>query len=115
MTHLAERTIEDAKRKKISRKLLRLHVRDIIPFEENARDHTDQQIDAICHSYKRHGVINPIIVDENNAILAGHGRYSAAQKLKLKKISVLCIAGLSEAEKRSYRLADNKLGISLHR
>lgn len=95
---------------KISRKLVRLKVRDIVPYGENARIHTDQQIESICRSYKRHGAINPIIVDENNIILAGHGRHIAAQKLKLKKMPVLRIAGLSEARKRSYRLADNKLG-----
>lgn len=103
--------IRDAAASKILRKLVRADLKDFIPYSENARNHTDQKIEAICHSYKRHGVINPIVVDENNIILAGHGRYLAAQKLNLKRIPAIRIVRLTNTKKKSYRLADNKLAL----
>lgn len=111
MAHLAKRETEDVKRNKVSRKLVRLRVKDVIPYGSNARHHTDEQIEAICHSFKKHGFVAPILVDEDNTIIAGHGRYLAAKKLKLKKIPAIRIAGLTNAQKRTYRIADNKLAL----
>ena len=95
----------------IYRKLIRLSVKSITPYQKNARNHPDQQLNTLCRSIQSHGFVNPVIVDENNEILAGHGRYLAALKLKLKKIPVLRISGLSEKQKKTYRIADNKIAL----
>src|SRR5690348_5879328 len=78
-------------------------------YAQNARTHSTKQIDLICEAIKQVGFINPIIVDEKHVILAGHGRWLSAIKLGLKKIPIVVVLGLSEAKKRAYRLADNRL------
>lgn len=90
---------------------MRLSVKSITPYQKNARNHPDQQLNTLCRSIQSHGFVNPVIVDENNEILAGHGRYLAALRLKLKKIPVLRISGLSEKQKKTYRIADNKIAL----
>ena len=75
----------------------------------NARTHSKKQIRQIADSIEKFGFITPIIVDENKVILAGHGRWLAAKLLRLHRIPILVVAGLSEAQRRAYALADNKL------
>jgi DNA modification methylase len=84
-------------------------VRKLRPNKRNARTHPQKQIRQIENSYRRFGWTNPIIIDENNAILAGHGRYQAALQLGLSEVPVIVVAGLSDAEKRALALADNKI------
>ena len=86
-----------------------LGISDIKPYEHNARKHSSSQIEMICESLKEFGFVNPVIVDENNNILAGHGRYEAAKKLGLDRIPVRRVSGLSEEKKKAYLLVDNKL------
>ena len=76
---------------------------------KNARTHAAKQIRQIANSIKRFGFTNPILVDEDNAVLAGHGRLAAAKQLGLGEVPTLVVAGLTEAQKRAYLLADNKL------
>ena len=76
---------------------------------KNARTHAAKQIRQIANSIKRFGFTNPILVDEDNAVLAGHGRLAAAKLLGLREVPTLLVAGLTEAHKRAYLLADNKL------
>jgi DNA modification methylase len=75
----------------------------------NARAHSKKQIGQIARSIRQFGFTVPIIVDENNVILAGHGRWLAAQHLGLPLVPVVVLSGLSDAERRAYLLADNKL------
>lgn len=85
----------------------------IIPYELNAKNHDDKQVEKIAKSIKEFGWVgNPIVVNEDGVILAGHGRRLAAIKLGLKEVPVQVIANLSEDAQRAYRLADNRVAIS---
>ena len=91
------------------REIAFVSVRKLRPNKRNARTHPQKQIRQIENSYRRFGWTNPIIIDESNAILAGHGRYQAALQLGLSEVPVIVVAGLSDAEKRALALADNKI------
>ena len=82
---------------------------DLIPYGFNNRIHSQEQVDRIANSITQFGFNQPIVVDENNIILVGHGRYEAAKKLSLSEVPVLKKTNLSETEKRAYRILDNKL------
>src|SRR5512133_1072147 len=75
----------------------------------NAHVHSKKQIVQIGRSIRQFGFTVPIIIDENNVILAGHGRWLAAKHLGLQRVPVVVLSGLSDAERRAYLLADNKL------
>lgn len=81
----------------------------ILPYEFNNRIHTEEQTKRIAKSITEFGFNQPIVVDENNIILVGHGRLLAAKELNLKEVPVLQIKDLSETKKRAYRILDNKL------
>ncbi|TIP29594.1 MAG: DNA methylase N-4 [Mesorhizobium sp.] len=81
----------------------------LIPYANNARTHSKKQINQIANSIKKFGFTNPVLVDENNNVLAGHGRLAAARLLGLKEAPTLSITHLSAAEKRAYIVADNRL------
>lgn len=83
--------------------------RKLIPYCRNARTHSAKQIQQIANSITRFGFLNPVLVDDKNMILAGHGRVQAAIKLGLAAIPVRSVSHLSGDEKRAYILADNKL------
>lgn len=85
----------------------------IHPYALNAKEHDDKQVQKIAASIKKFGWRgNPIVVDEKNVILAGHGRRLAAIFLKLPKVPVETVTGMTDDEKRAYRLADNRVAIS---
>ena len=84
-------------------------VSDLIPYANNARMHSEEQIAQIAASIREFGWTNPILIDGDNGIIAGHGRVQAARKLKQEYVPVIELNGLSEAQKRAYILADNKL------
>jgi DNA modification methylase len=86
-----------------------LPIRDLKPNPKNVRTHSRRQIGAIAKSIKQAGFITPIIADENGVILAGHGRWQAANQLRLRTVPVITVSGLSDVERRAYVLADNKL------
>jgi hypothetical protein len=81
----------------------------LTPYKNNARTHSEVQINLIAASIKEFGFKNPVLVDENNRILAGHGRVMAAIELGLAEIPVICHSDLTEAQKRAYILADNRI------
>ena len=81
----------------------------LIPYGFNNRKHSEQQIDCVANSIAQFGFNQPIVVDEDNIILVGHCRLEAAKKLGLAKVPVLKKAGLTEAQKKAYRILDNKL------
>src|SRR6201993_3638192 len=81
----------------------------LIPYANNARLHSAADIDKLAAAIGRWGWTNPLLVDEEGNLLAGHGRARAAAKLGLMSIPVIVANGWSEEEKRAYRLADNQL------
>ena len=81
------------------------------PYERNPRTHSEAQVDQIAASMVEFGWTNPILVDENAGILAGHGRLLAARKLGLAEVPVIRFEHLSEAQKRAYLIADNQLAL----
>lgn len=84
-----------------------LYLREVIPYENNPRNN-DMAVDAVVESIRQCGYIAPIVVDENNIILAGHTRLKALKMLGKEKISVIQAVGLTEDQKKKYRLLDNK-------
>ena len=85
---------------------------DLTPYKQNARTHSKEQVAQIADSIKRFGFTNPILLDGESGIIAGHGRLMAAQKMGLAEVPTIELAGLSDADKRAYILADNKLALS---
>lgn len=81
----------------------------LIPYEFNNRNHSEEQVDLIANSIKQFGFNQPIVIDESNIILVGHGRLLAAQKLGLKEVPIVQLKDLSEEQKKAYRILDNKL------
>ncbi len=79
------------------------------PYARNARTHSRRQIKKIAASIERFGFVNPVLIDENNQIIAGHGRVAAAKLLGWQEVPTLRVEHLDEAEKRAYILADNRL------
>src|SRR4051794_22891309 len=90
-------------------RLLMLSPDALQPYPRNARTHSKKQIGQIADSIRRFGFTNPVLVDDGNMILAGHGRVEAARQLGLKSVPCLRLSTLSPAEKRAYILADNKV------
>jgi DNA modification methylase len=82
------------------------------PYERNPRTHSEAQVDQIAASMVEFGWTNPILIDENAGILAGHGRLLAARKLGLAEVPVIRFEHLSEAQKRAYLIADNQLALN---
>src|SRR5215208_1271001 len=90
-------------------RVLMLSPEALQPYSRNARTHSKKQIGQVAESIRRFGFTNPVLVDDDNMILAGHARVEAARQLGLHTVPCLRISALSRAEKRAYILADNKL------
>lgn len=86
-----------------------LPITSLKPYPRNARTHSKQQVKQIAASIKEFGFNNPVLIDDDNQIIAGHGRVEAAKLLKMTQIPTLRLSHLNEAQKRAYILADNKL------
>lgn len=84
---------------------------DLIPYARNSRTHSDAQVAKIASSIREFGFINPVVTDGKNGIVAGHGRVMAAQKLGLKEIPCVEASHLTEAQKRAYVIADNRMAL----
>jgi site-specific DNA-methyltransferase (adenine-specific) len=84
----------------------------LIPYVRNSRTHNPEQVTQIAASIREFGFTNPVLVDEANSIIAGHGRVMAAQKLGLEHVPKITLSGLSEAQRRAYVIADNKLALN---
>lgn len=93
-------------------KVERRSTAELVPDAKNARLHTPEQVAQIADAITEWGWTNPVLVDEKGKIIAGHGRVLAAQKLKLPDVPVMVARGWSEAKKRAYNLADNKLTLN---
>lgn len=90
-------------------KVERRSVANLVPYARNARTHTEAQVAQIAASIREWGWTNPVLIDEAGGLIAGHGRVLAARKLGLGEVPVMVAAGWSDAQKRAYVLADNKL------
>ena len=86
-------------------------IASLIPYARNARTHSEAQVALIAGSIREYGFTNPVLVDGENGIIAGHGRVLAARKLGLASVPVIELGHLSESQKRAYVLADNRLAL----
>ena len=84
----------------------------LIPYARNSRTHSDEQVAQIAASIKEFGWTNPILIDGDNGIIAGHGRIYAARKLGHTQVPVIELTGLTDAQKKAYVIADNKLALN---
>jgi len=87
-------------------------VEDLIPYVNNSRTHSEEQVAQIAASIKEFGWTNPILVDGSKGIIAGHGRLQAARKLKLTEVPVIELIHLTETQKKALIIADNKLALN---
>jgi hypothetical protein len=86
-----------------------LPVQSLRPYERNARTHSDAQIDAIAESIRQFGFNSPILIDDDDGVIAGHARLAAARKLGLDTVPCVRLSHLNDAQRRAYILADNRL------
>ena len=91
--------------------LLLKNVNELIPYKNNARTHSKEQITKIANSIAKFGFTNPILIHGDNNIIAGHGRLLAAQQLGIKEVPVIDLSYMSKDEARAYVIADNKLAL----
>ena len=89
-----------------------LLVETLIPYAKNARTHSDEQVAQIAGSIKEFGFNNPVLVDKDNSIIAGHGRVMAARKLGMDKVPVVQLEHMTEAQRKAYVLADNRIALN---
>jgi ParB-like chromosome segregation protein Spo0J len=89
-----------------------LNTSDLIPYARNSRTHSPEQVGQIAGSIREFGFTNPVLIDGDNNIIAGHCRVMAAGKLGLKEVPCIRLGHLSEAQKRAYIIADNKLAMN---
>ena len=87
-------------------------VNELIPYINNSRTHSDAQIGQIAASIREFGWTNPILIDGENGIIAGHGRLKAAMLLGMEEVPVIELSHLSETQKKAYIIADNKLAMN---
>lgn len=93
-------------------KITQVKTIDLVPYERNARTHSKEQIEQLRKSIREFGFINPILVDSKNVIIAGHARCEAAELEGIAALPCIYVEHLSEAQKRAYILADNKLAMN---
>jgi len=89
-----------------------LKVGDLIPYVNNSRTHSDEQVMQVASSIKEFGFTNPILIDDDGGIIAGHGRLMAAKKLGLDEVPCIRLGHLSEAQRKAYVIADNQLALN---
>jgi len=89
-----------------------VEVTALIPYAKNSRTHDDAQVAQIAASIKEFGWTNPILIDGDKGIIAGHGRLMAARKLKMDKVPVIELSGMTDAQKKAYVIADNRLALN---
>ena len=87
-------------------------INDLIPYVNNARTHSEEQINQIASSIKEFGFTNPVLIDKNDGLIAGHGRIMGAKKLGLKEVPTITLDNLTEAQKKAYIIADNKIALN---
>ena len=89
-----------------------IDVGDLIPYINNSRTHSDEQVMQVASSMKEFGFTNPILIDGDGGIIAGHGRLMAAKKIGLNEVPCIRLGHLSEAQRKAYVIADNQLALN---
>jgi ParB family chromosome partitioning protein len=92
--------------------LVKKKVSELIPYINNSRNHSEEQINQIASSIKEFGFTNPILIDQDNSIIAGHGRLQAVKKLGYEEVSCIVISGLSKTQIKALIIADNQLALN---
>lgn len=87
-------------------------IKELKPYKKNAKKHNKEQVEQIANSIKEFGFTQPVIIDKNNEVVAGHGRILGARKAGLKQVPTVCLEDLTEEQIKAYRLVDNKLNES---
>lgn len=87
-------------------------VKELVPYARNSRTHSDEQVAQIMASIKEFGFTNPVLTDGENGIIAGHGRVMASQRLGMDEVPTIELSHLTEAQKKAYIIADNKLALN---
>lgn len=98
--------------KQVAPEIVMIKTEALIPYAMNSRAHSPEQIAQIAASIKEFGFTNPVLTDGDNGIIAGHGRVMAAQKLELEELPCIELPYLTEAQRKAYVIADNKLAIN---
>jgi len=93
-------------------KVTQKKVTELIPYVNNSRTHSDEQVAQIAASIKEFGWTNPILIDGDNGIIAGHGRLLAARKLQMTDVPTIELKDLSDSQKKAYIIADNRLALN---
>ncbi len=84
----------------------------LIPYARNSRTHSEAQVAQIAASIKEFGFTNPVLIDEEGGIIAGHGRVLAARKLSMDEVPTIALEGLTKTQRQAYVIADNKLALN---
>lgn len=87
-------------------------INDLIPYVNNSRTHSDAQITQLASSIKEFGFTTPVLIDEGDSLIAGHGRVLAAQKVGQEEVPAIIVSGLTEAQKKALVIADNQLALN---
>ena len=87
-------------------------IKELKPYKKNAKKHNKEQVEQIANSIKEFGFTQPVIIDKNNEVVAGHGRILGAKKAGLKQVPTVCLEDLTEEQIKAYRLVDNILNES---
>jgi DNA modification methylase len=95
-----------------AKKIEMVLVDTLIPYAKNARTHSDEQVAQIAGSIKEFGFNNPVLIDKDNSVIAGHGRLMAARKLGYKEVPVVKLEHLTESQRKAYILADNRIALN---
>jgi ParB-like chromosome segregation protein Spo0J len=97
---------------KVTMKIEQLSTDTLIPYARNTRTHSEAQVAQIAGSIREFGFTNPVLIDGENGIIAGHGRVLAAQKLNLGEVPCIRLSHLTDTQRRAYIIADNKLALN---
>ena len=98
--------------KSASQKIENIATAELIPYARNSRTHSDEQVAQIMASIREFGFCNPVLIDAAGTIIAGHGRVMAATRMKLETVPCLRLSHLTEAQRRAYVIADNRIALS---
>lgn len=90
----------------------RIAVEALVPYARNSRTHSDAQVSQLAASLREFGFTNPVLIDEEGVIIAGHGRVMAARQIGLESVPCIRLSHLSESQRRAYVIADNKIALN---